>query len=181
MQINLKKPEFTLAETSKLSGVTEMNIRNWLKRGLEGYIGEQEPKSRRWLFSGWDIYRLKIIYGLVAIGLTPEVANSHASHAIEFSQNFGLGDPDNYIYGDPHNESGILEITPPDKYDVEHKAAPILTIPYGRIFNQLIGAIYAELKFISYMDFGVLSPEEVLFVREQMQKRTRWKDETDEH
>jgi hypothetical protein len=70
--MDVRKRKFTLPEICQAANVTEATLRNWLKRDVID-MG-QLVTARKWLFSAKEAIALRALSGLVALGVSPAVA-----------------------------------------------------------------------------------------------------------
>tara|TARA_R110000751_G_scaffold180038_1_gene286416 strand:+ start:26856 stop:27416 length:561 start_codon:yes stop_codon:yes gene_type:complete len=71
--IDFLEPQFTLQEACQVSGVSKIDLRNWLSRGVVK-VGFKH-RMGRWMFSGVDIMKLRVIGDLIVLAkLDPSTA-----------------------------------------------------------------------------------------------------------
>lgn len=73
--VDFTQHQFTLDEAAKVSGVAPMTLRNWLARDQEKLGIGQKHKLGRWLFSGVEIIRLRVMGDLSLCGVQPSMSS----------------------------------------------------------------------------------------------------------
>ena len=79
---NFDDPQFSFEEACAVSHVNPVTLRSWMARGTAA-VGTKHPKLHRWLFSGIDIIRLRVMGDLVATcGMPPSTVAQVADTVI---------------------------------------------------------------------------------------------------
>lgn len=81
ISFNFGEHQFTLAETARVSGVSEKTMRSWMDRGL--FDGGKKHFAGRWLFSGYDAIRLTVMGALTNFSVDPSTAAPIAQTALD--------------------------------------------------------------------------------------------------
>ncbi|CAN7495157.1 MerR family transcriptional regulator [Rhizobium sp. LjRoot254] len=98
---------FTLSEAASVSTISEMTLRNWISRDVVK-VG-QKHRLGRWLFSGADIVRLRVMGDLIAVAsMPPAQANEVADLVVARHTALAEWDYEAEQRGEPQKLQGWL-------------------------------------------------------------------------
>lgn len=98
---------FTLSEAASVATISEMTLRNWISRDVIK-VG-QKHRLGRWLFSGADIVRLRVMGDLIAVAsMPPAQANEVADLVVARHAALAEWDYEAEQRGEPQKLQGWL-------------------------------------------------------------------------